>query len=154
MGNKREHYVHLVCATKYREDSIPPEEEPTLYKIVTSEARKLGCDVLAIGGVGDHVHVLVQLAPTVALSQVLNQFKGFTSSYLNDSARKSLESKRFRWQEGYGIFSVGRNQIDRVRQYILNQKERHASRQIWADWENTQEDIYQRTKTAGPEARP
>ena len=46
-------------------------------------------------------------------------------------------SDPFRWQDGYACFSIWRNELDRVTQYICMQKEHHASGSVWPEWEQT-----------------
>jgi putative transposase len=134
---EQEYYLHLVWSTKYREDSIPEHEEAVIYRIMVAEACDLGCRIFAINGTSNHVHVLVRMTSTVTLSRLVNQMKGVSSHYLNDEARKAANAPRFRWQAGYGIFSIGRNQVSRVIGYIQNQKEHHKKQNLWPDWEHS-----------------
>jgi putative transposase len=145
---KQEYYLHLVWATKKREGVIPDCYEADIYRLIISEAKKLDCTVLAVNGMPDHIHVLVACASAVSPAQLANQLKGVTSAFLNEDARKDANLARFRWQEGYGLFSIGKNQVERVRSYIERQKEHHARKQLWPDWETTPEDEYQKARAA------
>jgi putative transposase len=156
MRIKRGCYVHLVWATKNREKSIPQSQEYDLYRLIVSEAQEFRCQVLAINGMPDHVHVLLQMSSTVSFGQLLHQMKGVSSAFLNEDKRLDLDHPRFRWQEGYGMFSVAPDRIENVIRYIEAQKEHHAQQKTWSDWETTPEDEYQQkraTTTAAPEVR-
>ena len=70
----------------------------------------------------DHVHCFVGLKPVVSISELMKTVKAKSSKYINDRA---LTSKRFEWQEGYGVFSYSQSQVDKVYKYIQNQEEHH-----------------------------
>ena len=74
---------------------------------------------LEIGGVEDHVHVLVKLPPTIAVSDFLEKLKANSSKWAKSASRD------FGWQGGYSAFTVSESQVERVRHYIQNQQERH-----------------------------
>ncbi len=78
--------------------------------------------MVQIGGVEDHVHILAQLSPKVAVSRVLQEIKGSSSRWLNET---DLLSSKFEWQIGYGAFTVSHSKIETVRRYIQTQKEHH-----------------------------
>jgi hypothetical protein len=84
--------------------------------------RGTGGICLEIGGIEDHVHLLVKLKPTLAVSEFLRELKPNVTNW----ARRELVSK-FEWQNGYGAFSVGESQVASVRSYIQNQVEHHKN---------------------------
>jgi putative transposase len=77
-----------------------------------------------IGGVEDHVHLLIGLRATHRLADVLRELKASSSKWVHDELQKPL----FAWQEGYGAFTVGQSQIEAVKTYIANQEEHHRKR--------------------------
>src|ERR1700719_1401327 len=77
---------------------------------------------LAIGGVADHVHVLLSVPRTISIAKAVQLLKGGSSKWLNDSVP---ESKDFPWQEGYAAFSVGISQREKTVAYIQGQVEHH-----------------------------
>jgi REP element-mobilizing transposase RayT len=93
--------------------------------------------VLAVDGTDDHVHLLLQLSSKTSLAELMKQVKGVSSAMVND--RDDLE-ERFRWQEGYGAFSVSRSHLPRVIAYINNQKQHHAAGTTLPQWEETDEE--------------
>jgi putative transposase len=80
----------------------------------------LKCTVIAIGGVEDHVHLLVGFPPTLAVSELVKKVKG-TSSHLVNSKNDDF----FKWQGAYGAFTVSQRSLDKVADYIRNQEMHH-----------------------------
>ena len=71
---------------------------------------------LAVGGVDDHVHLLVSLAATPCLSDSMRELKAGSSGWV----RREIGSNRFAWQVGYGAFTLSPNNLERVKNYVLN----------------------------------
>jgi len=90
-----------------------------LYDYLGGTIRGLKGICLEIGGVEDHVHILVKLPPTIAISNFLEKLKSNSSKWAK-SARRD-----FGWQGGYAAFTVSESQVDRVRHYIQTQAEHH-----------------------------
>lgn len=130
-------YLHLVWATMGREPLLEPEVERAVYRCIQSEAASLRCETLALGGMPDHVHLLAKVPSTVCAADLANKVKGGSSRFANDQLQLSYV---FRWQEGYGVFSVSRSHVARVCRYIQNQREHHESGAIWPEWEQTDEE--------------
>ena len=130
--SKTEMYVHIVWATWDRQPWIDSGFEHPVYAVVEAECHRLGCQVMAIGGVQDHVHVVVRMHATVALAELVKQMKGVSSHLVRNEV---APGSGFRWQGSYGAFSVSRTHLNSVRSYVLNQKTRHQKRQLWNEWE-------------------
>lgn len=128
-------YCHLVWATWDRLPLIPEEVEPRLYSAIRSKVRELRGVPIAVGGVPDHVHLLCSFHPTVAISFLVQQVKG-ASSHLMTHEVPGMEG--FKWQGAYGAFSVSKDALDSVEQYVLNQKRHHADHDLWDAWEQCQ----------------
>ena len=126
-------YVHLVWATWGRLPLITPEIRQRLYGVIQHHASKLRCEVIAIGGIEDHVHVLLRFAPTVVIADLVGRMKG-ASSYL----AQQVLGHTFKWQGSYGAYSVSRFGLDRVRAYILNQEAHHRDGTTIPDLEVTE----------------
>ena len=115
-------YVHLVWATWDRSPLITPEIRPRIYRCMGGEAPRLGCRVGAIGGIEDHVHVLVRTPATIAPAVLAKQLKGVSSHLMNHAIENPMG---FRWQGSYGVFSVSKRFVPHVRDYLLRQEEHH-----------------------------
>ena len=135
-ASKPEVFLHFVWATRYREPSILPLWKRRLYRCIEGQARSMGCDVLAINGMPDHLHVLVKLPTTVSIAAIAKQIKGVSSRFVREELP---EAERFYWQSGYGVFSVDPLAVDRVIDYIDHQEQRHGEQRLRSDWESFDE---------------
>ena len=113
---------HIVFGTKYRQPTIPIDIERKLYKILYDLMKSYGAFVYRIGGMPDHVHILVDITSKTALSDFVKHLKQ-ESSYLlkKDSVFPNWNG----WGEGYGAFTYSISEIPNVIEYINNQKEHH-----------------------------
>ena len=114
------HY-HIVFGTKHREPFITPEILPRLHEYLGGTIRGLGGFPHRIGGIADHVHLLVSLKATHTLADVMRELKKASSAWVHDT----LGERQFAWQEGYAAFTVSASAIDAVRGYIANQERHH-----------------------------
>jgi len=122
-------YIHGILNTKYRQHFITNEYESTIHQFILDELEKVNCPCLAINGIEDHVHVLFRLNPNVSMKQAFQQMKGGTSARIN---REELMPQKFRWQVGYGAFSVSEHRLGQIIGYIKKQK-RHHKRETSAE---------------------
>jgi putative transposase len=113
---------HAVFSTKDRLELIKPESEERLYPFMGGILRDLKCSLLAVGGMPDHVHLLVRHPSNLSHSEMVQHVKSRSSKWIHET---SPELRRFVWQEGYGGFTVSKSVCDAVEFYIRNQKEHH-----------------------------
>jgi len=121
-------YYHLVWATWDREPLISPVWEEELYASLICKSQELKSDVIAVGGVEDHLHLLLESVPSISVSELVGQIKGASSHFVNH-AISPLNG--FRWQGYYGAFSVSRSHLPKVMSYIAGQKAHHAGGDLW-----------------------
>ncbi len=121
-------YIHCVWGTWDRLPLINNDNEKQIYNSIMDKCKEHNCEVIALGGIADHVHILVRLAPTVTISSLIKEIKGATSHLVTHTVNPG---EFFKWQGSYATFSVNEKDVPRVKAYILHQKEHHA--------ENTQE---------------
>ncbi len=93
-----------------------------LWPYLGGIAREHGMKSLAVGGVEDHVHLLLSLPSTMNVAKALQLIKGGSSKWVHDTFP---EHRHFAWQEGYGAFSIGISQVDVTVSYINRQVEHH-----------------------------
>ena len=98
--------------------------EPDFYAYMGGICRRMESPLLAMGGVTDHVHMLVSLGKTVALSNLMLNLKRDSSKWIKE---KGAGLDAFGWQDGYFGFSIGESGVDALRAYIANQKEHHKT---------------------------
>ncbi|MFN4145287.1 MAG: IS200/IS605 family transposase [Runella sp.] len=118
-------YIHLVFSPKHREALINPIWEERLHKYICGIIEKRGHKLLAIGGMPDHVHIFLGLKPVESISDLVKEIKNASNDFIKN---EKLSSFKFDWQNGYGVFSHSRSQIDAVCNYILNQREHHRKK--------------------------
>ncbi|MCK5505377.1 MAG: IS200/IS605 family transposase [Thermodesulfovibrionia bacterium] len=117
--------IHYVFSTKNRDKILTKELQNRLWPFMGGIARENNSKALAIGGVKDHVHLLVSLPAALSVAKLIQQIKGGSSKWVHDTFP---ESSNFKWQEGYGAFSIGVSQIDQTIAYINNQKEHYRKK--------------------------
>jgi len=106
--------VHIVFSTKDRRPIITNESK--LWAYMTGICKNEKIFVNEIGGMSDHVHLLIQQPPTMVLSDIVYTIKTGSSQWMGP---------KFAWQRGYGAFSVSASNIDTVVRYIRTQKKHH-----------------------------
>ena len=113
---------HCVFSTKERRPAITPALEERLWPFMGGIAREQGLKALTIGGVEDHVHLLLSLPTTISIAKTVQRIKGASSKWVHETFP---EQRWFAWQEGYGAFSIGISQIDATLAYIRSQPDHH-----------------------------
>jgi putative transposase len=117
------HY-HVVFSTKNRQNWIEPAWLDDLHGYLGGCIKTLDGIPVEIGGIGDHVHLLLGLRATHSLADILREIKKVSSRWVHEEVGVTT----FAWQEGYGAFTVSRSNIDPVRKYIATQAEHHRKR--------------------------
>jgi putative transposase len=116
---------HIVFSTRDRRPIITTERRPRLYDYIGGIIREFGGISLAIGGIEDHLHLLVKLRPDKALYNLLRDLKANSSGWMHDVFP---DAKDFYWQKGYGAFTVSMSQMPAVSRYIADQERHHKKR--------------------------
>ena len=114
--------IHVVFSTADRRPLIREDVQERLHAYIGGIARKNEMAARAVGGVANHVHVLLSLSRTVAVAKSVQLLKAGSSKWLKECCHELMG---FAWQEGYAGFSVSISQRDRVVHYILHQAEHH-----------------------------
>ncbi len=114
--------IHCVFSTKEHKKSILPEMQPRLWEYLSGIARQNGAHAICIGGVEDHVHLLLSLPATISISKLMQLIKGGSSKWVHETYPNN---RTFEWQQGFGAFSLGVSQIEQTIAYIEGQAEHH-----------------------------
>lgn len=114
---------HFIFSTKERRPLIDSGMKPRLYDYIGGVVRRKEGTLLAIGGVADHVHLLVRWRTDETIADLVRDVKAGSSGWVHDTWP---EHRLFAWQSGYGAFTVSRSQQKRVEAYIANQERHHA----------------------------
>ena len=116
--------IHLIFSTKNREPLIDCDIEAELHAFLASECQAYKAFPLKIGGVEDHVHILLNLPHTITISKLVEEIKKSSSKWIKT---KGLHYVPFAWQTGFGAFSVSPSHRNAVYQYICTQRELHQA---------------------------
>ena len=118
-------HIHTIFAVQNRLSLIQKQWQDELYKYISGIIVNNGHKLLQIGGMPDHIHVLIGMRPAQSLSDLMQNIKCGSSNWIN---QEQLVMGKFSWQEGYGAFSYGKSQIDDVVKYIRQQEIHHKKR--------------------------
>lgn len=113
-------HLHIVFSTKERRSFIAPRWRSELHKYLGGTVRGLDGVPTAVGGVEDHVHLLVGMKPIHCLANFVRELKKASSVW----AAENHEPK-FSWQAGYSAFSISATHCAAVSRYIVTQEEHH-----------------------------
>ena len=115
---------HIVFSTKNRQPLIRESLQEELYEYIGGIVRKIDGKQLQVGGMPDHIHIIMLLKPTHMLADVVKTIKAKSSKWINQQvATKS----KFAWQTGYGAFTVSASQLPVAIKYVQNQAEHHKT---------------------------
>ncbi len=126
-------FTHFVWSTWDRAPLLNGDIERDVYALIQSQCSRMKVTLYALGGVADHVHLLVSLPRTLCLSDFMEAAKGVSSKALNDT--HGSPTWAFRWQGSYSDHSVSASHMTRIRLYIENQKQHHADNTLWLSCE-------------------
>ena len=118
--------VHIVFSTKNRSPFLSDKNvREEMHAYLGGTCNNLDCPVLTVGGVADHVHILCALSRNLPIAKVVGDMKRGSSKWIKTKGRMLT---KFAWQNGYGVFSVGQSEVERVRQYIVGQEDHHRKK--------------------------
>ncbi|NGX58040.1 MAG: hypothetical protein K940chlam3_00941 [Chlamydiae bacterium] len=119
----RVHFFHLIWSTKNRSPWINKQFQSNLFPYLGGIIRTHKGKLIEIGGMPDHIHMLIELSSLDKFSSVIRDIKASSSRWVH---KKYPDLINFAWQEGYGSFSVSYSALEHVRSYIKNQEKHHS----------------------------
>jgi putative transposase len=114
--------VHVVFSTKNREPFLVAEVRQRAFAYLGGALNAIGCPVVSVGGIADHVHLLFALGRVISLSKAVEEVKKESSKWAKANVHAG-----FYWQNGYGAFSVSPSNVVQVKAYAENQEEHHRT---------------------------
>ncbi|HQZ83346.1 MAG TPA: IS200/IS605 family transposase [Pyrinomonadaceae bacterium] len=120
-------YYHIVFSTKNRVPWIKPAIEKRVWAYIGGIARSHKISPIQIGGMEEHIHALTGSPTTLSPSQIAKVLKADSSKWIHNEFDGMAQ---FAWQDGYGVFSVSRSEIENVVRYIRNQRQHHAKQKF------------------------
>ncbi len=115
-------YVHCVFTPRGKSSLLTDSIRNRVHKYIYGIISEKKCYPVAINGTEDHIHILIGFPPTICISDLIRDIKRSSSMFINNEVKSYI---KFSWQEGFGAFTVGYRELDRVYKYILNQEEHH-----------------------------
>ncbi len=114
--------VHIIFSTKGRMNLLYKDMQDELYRYICGIVKGEGGQIIKIGGVEDHIHILASVKTSLSISDLVRKIKAGSSSWIHG---KFINLKEFSWQSGYAVFSVSESAKKAVGDYIATQKEHH-----------------------------
>lgn len=115
-------FYHFVWSTKERLPLLTADVESRIIAYIANKCAELSYKLLAVNGASDHLHLLVQLSPTILVADVAKNLKGSSSHYINKECNMP---DTLYWQDGYAVLTMRADEVPRVVTYINNQKKHH-----------------------------
>lgn len=106
---------------------------PRIHSYMKSILEQHGHFPISIGGMPDHIHILLSYDIKENVDDMVRNVKAYTSKFINQS---HITGCKFEWQRGYGCFSVSQEQLDTLKEYINNQQEHHKQRTFLQEYED------------------
>jgi len=117
-------YYHFAWGTHSRDSLIDRAWRPELLAIINDEIKQRGGWPVRHNAMPDHVHLLVRLRPNAVVSDFIGEVKGATAFRTNREIKPKF---RLKWQEGYGVMTLRKEELEKVSRYIDNQEDHHRS---------------------------
>lgn len=114
---------HIIWRTKYSVSSIKEENERSLYAYIYGFCQRKGCTLIRIGGMPNHIHMLIAMRPDICMSDFMKVLKTESSKWIK--GHQQLFPHFDGWSNGYAAFSYSEKDKEMIRHYIMNQKEHH-----------------------------
>ena len=124
MASYRQILYHLTFHTKNSDKVLDGSNNNELYKYIWGILRNNNCKLYRINGVEDHIHIVCDLHPSIALADLMKVVKVSTSIWIKEQKIYPLFSH---WAEGYGAFTFSLKEKDSVIKYVINQQEHHKT---------------------------
>ena len=115
-------YLHIIFHVKTTSPTIDETHWSRVHSYIGQLVNSTGCQVIRVGGVKDHIHVVCTLSRNEAIAHLVEEIKRNSSRWL-----KSLDKRyqSFAWQGGYAAFSISQSVVERTIEYVNNQKKHH-----------------------------
>lgn len=118
-------WMHFIWTTSKRQRIITKELKQKLILHYKEYGKEKDIFVDTVNGDMEHIHLLIGMKPSQSSSGIVNALKGESSNWIN---RNRFIRSKFAWQRGYSVFSVSESQVDKVRNYIVNQEKHHRKK--------------------------
>jgi len=115
----------IVFSTKNREHTLSKQNREELFKYIWGILKKKNCHLYRIGGVEDHIHIVIHLHPSISLASLVKDIKLASSEFIkNNNTFENFNG----WQDGYGAFTYSIKEKDALIEYVKNQEQHHRNK--------------------------
>ncbi len=122
MDSYRSLTYHIVIGTHRRQRTVPAEASKALYNYIWEIMKKRLCHLYRINGVEDHIHIVCEIHPSIAVADLVRDVKMLSSRWMkNCGLFPDFEG----WTAGYGVFSYAKSDRNRIINYVRNQQVHH-----------------------------
>ncbi|WP_372755725.1 transposase [Labilibaculum sp.] len=130
-GNYTQLYVQIILAVKFRDACLGKNIRERIFAYLSRIIKDMKHKSIIIGGVEDHVHILIGLNVDKSIADTVYNLKRSASLFIN---KEQLCMGKFAWQDGYAAFTYSRSQLDKVYSYILRQEEHHKTNSFRSEY--------------------
>jgi len=124
-------FFHCVWSTKYRAPLLIPPINIRVYKYIAGIIHNQKGHLLAIGGMPDHIHMLIAIKPSIDFVNLIWAIKSKSSKFIR---KNNLCQEAFYWQRRYGAFSTDITNVNRIIRYIKNQEQHHKKESFQTEY--------------------
>ena len=115
-------YLHIIFHVKTTSPQIADEHLERMHRYIGQLVNTTGCQVIRVGGIDDHVHIVCLLSRSENVAHLVEEVKRNSSRWIKGV---SPLYEHFAWQGGYAVFSVSQSVVDKTVEYVSNQREHH-----------------------------
>lgn len=120
-----QNFQHIVFSTKAREPYFAEKSiRVEMHSYLGGVCRNHNSFPIIVGGHNDHVHIVCRLSKSLAIDNFVRELKVESSKWMKT---KGPIFESFRWQSGYGSFSISPSHLEALTRYVQNQEEHHRS---------------------------
>ncbi|MDH6058234.1 IS200/IS605 family transposase [Umezakia ovalisporum] len=128
-------YYHIVWGTKQHLPLIVPQQEFILHNYIIRKANEVNCIIHGIGGMEDHIHLVISIPPTIAIANLIENIKYSSSCHFYEN--NFFTPTKFFWDSGYSVCSLSYKQLEQTVSYVKNQKKHHLQGTVKVELEKT-----------------
>ncbi|MGD0342534.1 MAG: transposase [Bacteroidales bacterium] len=133
MSSYRQLLYHIVFRTKGSLPTIKPDQTDQLYAYIAGIIKNKNSHLYRINGVENHLHILTDLHPSIALADFIREIKVSSSVWMKNSGCFPTFDG---WAEGYGSFTCSYMDLGGLIDYIKGQQEHHRKKSFEEEYRN------------------
>ena len=125
-------YYHIVTHTKDSQPFLNENIKEQIYHFIWNKCKRLGFYLHRIGGIENHIHLLIYIPPKISISKAVGLLKGSSSYFINNEL---ADDNILYWQRGFGVTTVSKENFQQIYDYVKNQEQHHKDGTIWEEYE-------------------